>query len=86
MIILFQFVITSLFWFFPSLFWKTSLLADPAKDENSLEFLPNSEDRILGVVAAVENTGVDDIYNRVLCPTCIVQIIFINTMLVSMDS
>ena len=43
----------------------------------------SAEERVSGIVSALADRGMADIYNRVLCPTCIVQIIFINTMLVS---
>ena len=42
-----------------------------------------AEDRVSGIVTALVDSGLGDIYNRVLCPTCIVQIIIINTMVVS---
>ena len=35
-----------------------------------------------GVVTALVTAGPADLYNRVLCPTCILQIIAINTLLV----
>ena len=81
-----QFLITSTFWFLPSLLWKKSLIQSISKDDSqeflSTEVMDTSEERIGGIVSALANTGLADIYNRVLCPTCIVQIIFINTMLV----
>ena len=47
--------------------------------------MASSEERVSGIVSALADSGVADIYNRVLCPTCIVQIIFINTMLVGIE-
>merc|ERR1711915_598124 len=80
------FLITSTLWFLPSLLWKKSLIQSISKDDSqeflSTEVIDTSEERIGGIVSALANTGLADIYNRVLCPTCIVQIIFINTMLV----
>ena len=42
-----------------------------------------AEERLGGVVTALVDSGLGDIYNRVLCPTCILQIVIINTMVVS---
>ena len=41
------------------------------------------QDRVAGIVTALVDSGIGDIYNRVLCPTCIAQILIINTMTVS---
>ena len=82
----FQFLITSTFWFLPSLLWKKSLIQSISKNDSqealTTEAVDTSEEKIGGIVSALANTGLADTYNRVLCPTCIVQIIFINTMLV----
>ena len=83
LLLMFQFLITSTFWFLPSLLWKKTLFL-PSEKEYFLSS-PSEEDaeeRISGIVSAIANSGMEDIYNRLLCPTCIVQIIFINTMLV----
>ena len=44
-----------------------------------------AEERLGGVVTALVDSGLGDIYNRVLCPTCILQIVIINTMVVSRE-
>ena len=41
-----------------------------------------AEERVTGIYTALVDRGLGDIYNRVLCPTCIVQIIVINSMVV----
>ena len=43
----------------------------------------HAQDRVAGIVTSLVDSGMGDIYNRVLCPTCIAQIIIINTMTVS---
>ena len=82
----FQFLITSTFWFLPSLLWKKSFVQSISKNDSqeplTTEVVDTSEERIGGIVSVLANRGLADVYNRVLCPTCIVQIIFINTMLV----
>ena len=62
--------------------WKGSSIskADPLVD--IADTVDTAEERVSGILSAIANRGVADIYNRVLCPTCVVQIIFINTMLV----
>ena len=44
-----------------------------------------AEERLGVVVTALVDSGLGDIYNRVLCPTCILQIVIINTMVVSRE-
>jgi len=42
-----------------------------------------ADEKTIGVVASVVERGPADIYNRLLCPTCVLQIIAINTLLFS---
>jgi len=49
--------------------------------ESLADTVLGADERVSGIVSALADRGMADIYNRVLCPTCIVQIIFINTML-----
>ena len=49
---------------------------------DTLSSVTQAEDRVSGIVTALVDSGAGDIYNRLLCPTCIVQIIIINTMIV----
>ena len=85
-------MITATFWLLPSLFWKKShLLGLPIPGSQPSERLEvgevshaaEAEERLGGGVTALVDSGVGDIYNRVLCPTCIMQIVIINTMVVS---
>ena len=87
-------MITATFWLLPSLFWKKSHLlglpipgSQPSErlevGEVGLSHVAQAEERLGGVVTALVDSGVGDIYNRVLCPTCIMQIVIINTMVVS---
>ena len=78
----FKFLITSTFWFLPSLMWKSSSTSKTDSLVDITDKVDTAEERVSGIVSAIANRGVADIYNRVLCPTCVVQIIFINTMLV----
>ena len=84
-------MITASFWFLPSLLWKkTHLLGLPIPGSQPSERLEVNiddlgQERLGGVVTALVDSGVGDIYNRVLCPTCILQIIIINTMVVSVE-
>jgi len=78
------FLITSTFWFLPSLLWKKSLLLPNSKEDSLTDLsdkVTSSEERVSGIVSAIADSGTADIYNRLFCPTCIVQIVFINTML-----
>jgi len=77
------FLITSTFWFLPSLMWKSSSTSKADSLVDITETVYTAEERVSGIVSAIANRGVADIYNRVLCPTCVVQIIFINTMLIT---
>ena len=45
----------------------------------------NAQERVTGIYTALVDSGAGDIYNRVLCPTCIVQIIIINSMVVGVQ-
>ena len=80
---------TFVFWFLPSLLWKkTSLFGVPipgaqSEETESLEVL---SERVTGVLHSLADSGPADIYNRVLCPTCIVQIVLCNTLVVSPQS
>ena len=90
-------MITASFWFLPSLLWKkTHLMGFPIPGSQPSERLEvdvvrlsqgaeqaEAEERLGGVVTALVDSGLGDIYNRVLCPTCILQIVIINTMVVS---
>ena len=77
---------TFVFWFLPSLLWKkTTLFGFPipgakSGEEERLEVL---SERVTGVLHSLADSGPADIYNRVLCPTCIVQIVLCNTLVVS---
>ena len=50
---------------------------------DTMDTLDRAEERVTGVYTALVDSGLGDLYNRVLCPTCIVQIVIINTMVVS---
>ena len=50
---------------------------------DTMDTLDRAEERVTGVYTALVDSGLGDLYNRVLCPTCIVQILIINTMVVS---
>ena len=50
---------------------------------DTMDTLARAEARVAGVYTALVDSGLGDLYNRVLCPTCIVQILIINTMVVS---
>ena len=50
---------------------------------DTMDTLARAEERVTGVYTALVDSGLGDLYNRVLCPTCIVQILIINTMVVS---
>lgn len=87
-------MITATFWLLPSMLWKKShLLGLPIPGSQLSERLEvnvvelsegvEAEERLGGVVTALVDSGLGDIYNRVLCPTCILQIVIINTMVVS---
>ena len=87
-------MITATFWLLPSLLWKKSHLlglaipgSQPSERlelaEVNLSHGAEAEERLTGVVTALVDSGLGDIYNRVLCPTCIMQIVIINTMVVS---
>ena len=89
-----QFMITATFWLLPSLLWKKShLLGLPIPGSQPSERLEldvvelsqgaEADERLSGVFTALVDSGLGDIYNRVLCPTCILQIVIINTMVVS---
>ena len=80
---------TFLFWFLPSLLWKKSLLSDQSREVRLVELsedLHSAEERVSGIYQSLVESGGADIYNRVLCPTCIAQIVTINTMVVSTGS
>ena len=80
---------TFLFWFLPSLLWKKSLLSDQSREVRLVEpseDLDSAEERVSGIYQSLVESGGADIYNRVLCPTCIAQIVTINTMVVSTGS
>lgn len=89
------FFVTATFWLIPSFFWKYSHLSEreDTKRNDLLDTVQNSltaadnalsaDDRTSGIVNALVTRGPGDLYNRVLCPTCILQIIFINTLLFS---
>ena len=92
--VMLQFMITATFWLLPSLLWKKShLLGLPIPGSQPSERLEldvvelsqgaEAEERLSGVFTALVDSGLGDIYNRVLCPTCILQIVIINTMVVS---
>ena len=87
-------MITATFWLLPSLLWKKSDLlgltipgSQPSErlEAGQVDLSPGAEaeERLGGVVTALVDSGLGDIYNRVLCPTCIMQIVIINTMVVS---
>ena len=89
-----QFMITATFWLLPSMLWKKSHFlglqipgSQPSErlevDVVQLSQGAEAEERLGGVVTALVDSGLGDIYNRVLCPTCILQIVIINTMVVS---
>ena len=50
---------------------------------DTMDTLARAEERVTGMYTALVDSGLGDLYNRVLCPTCIVQILIINTMVVS---
>ena len=50
---------------------------------DTMDTLARAQERVTGVYTALVDSGLGDLYNRVLCPTCIVQILIINTMVVS---
>merc|ERR1712233_154323 len=86
------FLLTASFWLIPSFLWKSSLASDREddRDVNRLDMVVNSanthphlQEKTSGVVTALVTAGPADLYNRVLCPTCILQIIAINTLLFS---
>ena len=72
---------TSVFWFLPSLLWKKPLVGGGGPQ--SEEKLTELTERVTGVYQSVTESGLADIYNRVLCPTCILQIVLCNTLVVS---
>ena len=37
----------------------------------------------MGWIGAFLETGVEDVYRRLLCPTCVLQTIAVNTLMVS---
>lgn len=79
-------MMTFLFWFLPSLLWKKSLIGNQSREVSLAELsedLLTAEERVSGIYQSLVESGSGDIYNRVLCPTCIAQIITINTMVVS---
>ena len=75
-----QFLMTFFFWFLPSLLWKKPLAVERGQAEERLTEL---SERVTGVYQSLAESGLADIYNRVLCPTCIAQIVIINSMVVS---
>ena len=77
---------TFLFWFLPSLLWKKSVAGSQSKEERLAELsqdLDTAQERVTGVYHSLVESGAGDLYNRLLCPTCIAQIVTINTMVVS---
>ena len=84
---IFQFFMTFVFWFLPSLLWKkTTVFGLPipgAQTEGEEERLDVLSERVTGVLHSLADSGPADIYNRVLCPTCILQIVLCNTLVVS---
>ena len=88
-------MITASFWYLPSLLWQKSHIlgiipipgASPRADDDLDQLTDEvheavAEERVSGIITSLVDSGMGDIYNRVLCPTCIVQIIIINTMAV----
>ena len=79
---MFQFLMTFVFWFLPSLLWKkTAVFGVPIPGAQSEEErVDELSERVAGVLHSLADSGPADLYNRVLCPTCIVQIVTINSM------
>ena len=80
---------TFVFWFLPSLLWKKSTLFGvpiPGAKSGEEERLEVLSERVGGVLQSLADSGPADVYNRVLCPTCIVQIVICNTLVVSIVS
>ena len=78
---------TSVFWFLPSLLWKKSSLFGvpiPGSQSGEEERLEELSERVGGVLTSLADSGPADLYNRLLCPTCIVQIVLCNTLVVSL--
>merc|ERR1711974_423283 len=63
------FLMTFLFWFLPSLLWKKSVAGSQSKEERLAELsqdLDTAQERVTGVYHSLVESGVEDLYNRLL--------------------
>ncbi|XP_023338750.1 uncharacterized protein LOC111709339, partial [Eurytemora carolleeae] len=88
------FLITVFLWLAPTLLYKlfpaqTANERMSEEDEyfenlsRAQERLEEEMERTGGLIEVYRSTTIQDIYNRVLCPTCIARVLFINSLVVS---
>ena len=56
------------------------MVEEEEEEEEGEEEEGEAEDRIIGLINTVKQVTMADLYSRVLCPTCIMQIIAINAL------